>query len=999
MNRDDTLKSSPDTLWVEHGYGNRFQGFQNLMRLRIRDILLVSSLYDLYLFEEDGRLYELIRNEYQGLNLSHSPELTRVSSGSDAISLAQDENRFDLIITTLHIEDMSPLTFAKQAKKSGLNIPIVLLAHDNKELKYLLSNPEINIFDKVFIWQGDFRIIIAMIKYLEDRMNVEHDSKIVGVQSVIFIEDNVRYYSSFLPIIYTEMLKQSQRLISEGINLTHKFLRMRARPKILLCSNYEEAWEYYSKYKDLILGVISDIDFPHNGVQDPKAGLKFARAVKKEHPDIPILLASTNAENQAEAKNYDVSFILKDSPTLLNELRQFMNQYFSFGDFIFRTPNGNEVARASDLKGLEEALRIVPAESIQYHAERNHFSNWLKARTEFWLAHQLRPRKVSDYKSVEDLRKDLISSLNYYRYLRQRGIITDFNKETFDPESSFARIGGGSLGGKARGLGFVNTLINDYNVRDSFENVTISVPPAVVIGTEVFDQFLDENNLRSFALNSDNDAEITKRFLEAQKFPEEILGDLAAFLQLIHAPLAVRSSSLLEDSQYHPFAGVYETYMLPNNQTNPLIRLNDLLNTIKRVYASTFYQAAKNYIKITSYRLEEEKMAVIIQKMVGSKHENRFYPHFSGVAKSYNFYPLPPQKSTDGIVSSALGLGKWVVDGGLTVRFCPKYPNDLIQFYSAKHAADQSQRQFYALKLDDTNRFVETTHDTLVETFDLSVAEKDGTLNYVGGTYSHENDVIYDGLSRHGLRLVTFGPVLKNKIFPLAEILELLLDMGTWGMGTPVEIEFAVNLLPEKGNKKEFGVLQMRPLVVSHEFEDFTFDENNSDHLICHSEQVLGNGLIQDIYDIVLVDYHKFDRSKSREVANEVAAFNNQLVESKRPYLLIGVGRWGSLDPWLGIPVGWEQIAGARAIIETSFKDMSVEPSQGSHFFQNITSFMIGYFTVNTMSRKSFVDWEWLLAQPFIEEKQYTRLLRFNKPIIIKMNGHDNKGIILKPEA
>ena len=999
MNRDDTLKSSPDTLWVEHGYGNRFQGFQNLMRLRIRDILLVSSLYDLYLFEEDGRLYELIRNEYQGLNLSHSPELTRVSSGTDAISLAQDENRFDLIITTLHIEDMSPLTFAKQVKKSGLNIPIVLLAHDNKELKYLLSSPEINIFDKVFIWQGDFRIIIAMIKYLEDRMNVEHDSKIVGVQSVIFIEDNVRYYSSFLPIIYTEMLKQSQRLISEGINLTHKFLRMRARPKILLCSNYEEAWEYYSKYKDLILGVISDIDFPHNGVQDPKAGLKFAKAVKKEHPDIPILLASTNAENEAEAKNYDVSFIIKDSPTLFNELRQFMNQYFSFGDFIFRTPNGNEVARASDLKGLEEALRIVPAESIKYHAERNHFSNWLKARTEFWLAHQLRPRKVSDYKSVEDLRKDLISSLNYYRYLRQRGIITDFNKETFDPESSFARIGGGSLGGKARGLGFVNTLINDYNVRDSFENVTISVPPAVVIGTEVFDQFLDENNLRSFALNSDNDEEITKRFLEAQKFPEEILGDLAAFLQLIHSPLAVRSSSLLEDSQYHPFAGVYETYMLPNNQTNPLVRLNDLLNTIKRVYASTFYQAAKNYIKITSYRLEEEKMAVIIQKMVGSKHENRFYPHFSGVAKSYNFYPLLPQKSNDGIVSSALGLGKWVVDGGLTVRFCPKYPNDLIQFYSAKHAADNSQRQFYALKLDDTNRFVESTHDTLVETFDLSVAEKDGTLNFVGGTYSHENDAIYDGLSRQGLRLVTFGPVLKNKIFPLAEILELLLDMGTWGMGTPIEIEFAVNLLPSNGNKKEFGVLQMRPLVVSHEFEDFTFDENNSDHLICHSEQVLGNGLIQDIYDIVLINYNKFDRAKSREVANEVAAFNNQLVESKRPYLLIGVGRWGSLDPWLGIPVGWEQIAGARAIIETSFKDMSVEPSQGSHFFQNITSFMIGYFTVNTISRKSFVDWDWLLAQPIIEEKQYTRLLRFKKPIIIKMNGHDNKGIILKPEA
>lgn len=1000
MNREDDFKNSPDTLWVEHGYGNRFQGFQNLMRLRIRDILLVSSLYDLYLFEEDGRLYELIRNEYQGLNLSHSPELTRVSSGYEAINLAKEESRFDLIITTLHIEDMPPLNFAKLAKKSGLNIPIVLLAHDNKELKFLLSNPEINIFDKVFIWQGDFRIIIAMIKYFEDKLNVEHDSKIVGVQSVIFIEDNVRYYSSFLPIIYTEMLKQSQRLISEGINLTHKFLRMRARPKILLCSNYEEAWDYYSKYKELILGIISDIDFPRKDKQDPKAGLRFAKAVKNEHQDIPILLASTNPQNQNEAEEAGTSFILKDSPTLLFELRQFMNQYFSFGDFIFRTKDGNEVARASDLKGLEEALRIVPAESIKFHAERNHFSNWLKARTEFWLAHQLRPRKVSDYSSVEELREDLINSLNHYRYLRQRGIITDFNKETFDPQSSFARIGGGSLGGKARGLGFVNTLINDYNVRNNFENVEISVPPAIVIGSEVFDQFIDDNNLRSFALNCNDDSEITKRFMEAEKFPEDILADLAAFLQLIHSPLAVRSSSLLEDSQYHPFAGVYETYMLPNNQVNPLVRLNDLLSTIKRVYASTFYQAAKNYIKLTSYRLEEEKMAVIVQKMVGSKHENRYYPAFSGVAKSYNFYPLPPQKPSDGIVSAALGLGKWVVDGGITVRFCPKYPNDLIQFYSVKHALDNSQRKFYALRMDEVNRFVETTHDTLVETFDLSVAENDGTLNFVGATYSNDNDAIYDGLGRAGTRLVTFSPVLKNKIFPLTQIIELLLDMGTWGMGTPVEIEFAVNLFPSSDSKKEFGVLQMRPLVISQEVEELNLEDNNLDHLICQSAQILGNGIIKDIYDVVLVDYNKFDRSKSREVASEVALFNQQLLNEKRPYLLIGVGRWGSLDPWLGIPVGWEQIAGARVIIETNFKDMTVEPSQGSHFFQNITSFMIGYFTVNTTaSRKGYIDWEWLLAQNPLVIKEYTRLIRFDKPIIVKMNGHQNKGIILKPEA
>lgn len=999
MSKYEEIKHTPDTFLVEHGYGNRFQGFQNLMRLRIRDILLVSSLYDLYLFEEDGRLYELIRNEYQGLNLSHSPELTRVSSGMDAITLAKEENRFDLIITTLHIEDMHPLNFAKLAKKSGLDVPIVLLAHDNKELKYILLNPEVNVFDRVFIWQGDFRIIIAIVKYLEDKLNVEHDSRIVGVQNIIFIEDNVRYYSSFLPIIYTELLKQSQRLISEGINLTHKFLRMRARPKILLCSNYEEAKNYYEKYKELCLGIISDIDFPRNGKQDPTAGITFAKEVKAEHSDIPILLASDNHENQKLARESGVDFVLKDSSTLLYELRQFMNLNFSFGDFIFRLPSGVEVGRASDLKSLEDTLKMVPEESIKFHAERNHFSNWLKARTEFWLAYKLRPRKVSDYPNGEALRKDLIDSLNRYRTLRHRGLITDFNKETFDPKSSFARIGGGSLGGKARGLGFVSTLINDYNVRDKFENVLISVPPAVVLGTDVFDQFLDENNLRQFALNCDNDTEITRKFLDAEKFPEDIMGELAGFLDIIRSPLAVRSSSLLEDSQYHPFAGVYETYMLPNNRTNPLIRLNDLLNTIKRVYASTFYQSAKSYIKVTSYRLEEEKMAVIIQKMVGMAQGNKFYPHFSGVAKSFNFYPLPPQKPTDGIVSTALGLGKWVVEGGNSVRFCPKYPKDLIQFYSTKESLDTSQRSFFALKLDEVDKFEEITHDTLVEPFNLSVAEKDGTLNFVGGTYSPENDAIYDGLSRVGVRVVTFGPILKNKVFPLAETLDLLLDMGTWGMGTPVEIEFAVNMSPAEGKKKEFGLLQMRPLVISHEVEDLDLNSFADEDLICKSVQVLGNGIINDIYDVVMVDYHNYNRSKSREVAAEVASFNNMLINEGRPYLLIGVGRWGSMDPWLGIPVGWEQIAGAKAIIETSFKEISVEPSQGSHFFQNITSFMIGYFTVNTVHQRGFVAWDWLLEQKPLLTKNLTRLVRFNKPITIKMNGHQNKGIILKPEV
>lgn len=994
----DQIETSFDPLWVEHGYGNRFQGFQNLMRLRIRDILLVSSLYDLYLFEEDGRLYELIRNEYQGFNLSHSPELTRVSSGSEAINLAKEENRFDLIITTLHIDDMHAVNFATMARQQGITVPIVLLAHDNRELKELVVHQDASVFKKIFIWTGDFRIIIGIVKYLEDKMNVDHDTRMVGVQTVIFIEDSVKYYSSMLPNIYTEILKQSQRLISEGINLTHKFLRMRARPKILLCSTYEEAWQYYDEYRDYMLGVISDVDFPRNGEQDSQAGIEFARAVKSEQPDLPILLLSHNRDNERAARDVQAAFVMKDSPMLLNELRHFMVQHFSFGDFIFRTPEGIEIGRASDLKSLEEQLHIVPEESIRFHAERNHFSNWLKARTEFWLAHQLRPRKVNDYPNLTALREDLIRSLHAYGIIRQRGIIMDFSKETFDPESSFARIGGGSLGGKARGLGFVNTLINDYNVRDRFEGVRIHVPPAVVLGTDVFDQFVDENDLRRFAMDCDDDKQITRRFLDAQRFPEDVLGNLAAFLDIIRTPLAVRSSSLLEDSQYHPFAGVYETYMLPNIHPNPLVRLNDLLNTIKRVYASTFYQSAKDYIKVTSYRLEEEKMAVIVQKMVGRTHEHRFYPDFAGVARSYNFYPLPPQKSSDGIVSVALGLGKWVVDGGNAVRFCPKYPTDLIQFYSAEESLDTTQREFFALQLDAASDFGIGTHDMLVKRYGLDVAEKDATLHLLGSTYSHDNDVVQDGISRQGVRLVTFGPLLRHRLFPLPQIIDLLTDMGTWGMGTPVEIEFAVNVNTPPGQPKEFGMLQMRPLVLSREAVELNIEQVEPDACLCYSEQVLGNGVIRDIRDIVVVDINKFDRAKSREVAVEVTHCNGELLAERRPYLLVGVGRWGTLDPWLGIPIRWDQISGARAIVEAGFKDMDVEPSQGSHFFQNITSFMIGYFTVSSKRGKSSLDWKWLLEQPAFKEGTFTRHIRLEAPITVMMNGHENRGIILKPE-
>ncbi|NWF50171.1 MAG: histidine kinase [Ignavibacteriaceae bacterium] len=967
------------------------------MQFKIQEILLVSSIYDYYLFEEDGRLYELIRSEYQNLNLSQAPEITHVTTGSEALELLSGNNKFDLIITTLHIEDMHVIKFANQVKSMGINLPIILLAYDNKERKELTTRYDTSVFERIFIWSGDFHLLIGIVKYIEDRLNVENDSENIGVQVIILVEDNIKFYSTYLPLVYTEIFNQSQRLISEGINITHKYLRMRARPKILLCTTYEEAWSYYEKYEQNVLGIITDNNFRHHGIRDPEAGLKFASAVKSKHRDIPIIIQTSDQNLEEKVKNIGASFLYKNSPRLLHDLRELMLDHFSFGDFVFEMPDGQVVGRASNLRELAEQIGKIPEESLLHHAEGNHFSRWLKARTEFYLAHELRPRKITDYQSPDGLRQDLINAINIYLEERTKGVISDFRKETFDPKNSFARIGGGSLGGKARGLGFINTLIANYNIKDLFKGVEISVPSAVVIGTEVFDQFMRENNLEIYAINEKNDLKLNQKFIEAFYFPKEIKQKLLEFLEIIKEPLAVRSSSLLEDAQFQPFAGVYQTYMLPNSNPDINVRLDELLQTIKCVYASTYHEKAKDYMKATSYRLEEEKMAVIVQRLVGSEHRGKFYPDFAGVAKSFNFYPVPPQKSDDGIALVALGLGKTVVEGGNTVRFCPRYPKHLLQFFSTKETLMHAQQDFFALDLNGKlDHHPESTKDPLVKRYDLSESETDGTLFAVGSTYSPENEAVYDGISRNGIRVVTFSPILKHKMFPMPEILNMLLGLGTWGMGSPVEIEFAVNLSVKEGKPKEFAMLQMRPLVISRELDELIMDFE-SDKLICRSTQVLGNGATDGIYDIVIVNNTKFERGKSKIVAGEIAKMNSRLLEEKKPYVLIGLGRWGSLDPWLGIPVTWDQISGAAAIVESGFKDFEVEPSQGSHFFQNITSFRVGYFTVDAANKIGFIDWSWLLSQPAVEEFEFTRHIQFNQPISVRINGHKNMGIIIKP--
>ncbi len=975
---------------------NRFTGFQQLMRHRVNEILLVSSLYDSYILAEDGQIQELLLSEYMELNLHHSPGMTRVPKASEALWLVEHDPRFNMILTTSNIGDMKVTEFAMRLREKGVRAPVVLLTYDNRELEELIRRSEVEAFDHVFIWQGDFRILLAIIKLIEDSMNAEHDTKVMGVQTILLVEDNIRFYSSYLPMIYTELVRQSQSLIDEGMNIAHQIMRMRARPKILLATKFETAWDLYVKYEKHMLGVITDIEYEREGEKDPRAGAELVKRIRKRREDIPILLQSFQPETAMIAEEVGVPFVRKDSPTLLGELRSFMLDNFGFGDFIFKNHLGLVLDRAHDLKSLEEKLHTVPDESILYHAERDHFSNWLKARTEFAVAERLKPRKVSDFASVDALRQNLIDSIREFRHQQRQGIIADFKIADFDPMSSFARIGGGSLGGKARGLAFLANLINTNELTDRWKGVHIATPASAVLSTDIFDEFLDDNDLREYALQEEDDKKIRERFL-ASNFPMHAWVKLAELMQVMTYPLAVRSSGLLEDSHYQPFAGIYDTYMLPNNHPSAEQRLEELIRAIKLIYASTFSQRARSYIRSTPYRLEEEKMAVIVQRLVGVNHHGRFYPDISGVGRSHNYYPTAPATSADGIANVALGLGLYVVEGREGVRFCPKYPRHTSQFATVEDWLNYSQKEFYALDMPQPGVETDVAGGIPLVRHDLKTAEEDQTLNLVGSVYSHENGAISDGLGRDGARLVSFAPMLKHRMFPLSDILKTLLEHGERGMSQPVELEFAASITVPRGEKQEFYLLQMRPLVVTREVEEMKIHEVEPSHLICRSNTVLGVGRIEDIRDVVTVTPKAFDRSVTRTIAQEVAKLNAKLLAEGRPYLLIGIGRWGSADPWLGIPVEWEQINGARVIIEAGFNTFKVLPSQGAHFFHNITSLSIGYFTVNPDAGQGSLDWDFLAAQKPAKKMKHVHHLRFKEPLVVMMNGHKNQGIIFKP--
>lgn len=968
-----------------------FEGFEELEMFRVQNILLVSSLYDSFILREDGRLNELLIGESLELNIRHVPGITHVSTGEEALDLVRAQARFNLIVTNIQLGDMDAATLAQRVRESGLDVPVIVLAYDYREVESFVAQHPVTNIDRIFLWQGSPRILIAIVKYIEDKLNVLNDTRSAGVPVILVVEDNIRYYSSFLPVIYSELITQSRRVISEGLNMAHKLLRFRARPKLLLCSNYEEATRLVRDYRDYLLGIVADVEFERAGKLQSNAGFELACMACELVPDVCIVLQSGQARHLARAQAEGLPFLQKHSLTLLEDLRNILIERFSLGDFVFRMPDGREVARATDLTSLVALLREVPAECLAYHAARNHFSHWLMVRTEVALAQKLRPRKIADFTSLEDLRQNILDSIEEYQHEQSQVLIGDFARSSFKPDDSFfLRLGGGSLGGKARGLAFMRHLMHKVQVDERCADVQIVVPSSLVLPTDLFDDFIRDNNLLDLALSTTDDTTIEHKFRKAT-LPSGLRHDLYRFLEKVEYPLAIRSSSLLEDSQYQPFTGVYQTFMLANRAENIAARADHLLDAIKRVYASTFGEHAKQYMQATPYRLEEEKMAVIIQQVVGSRHGSRFYPDFAGVVRSHNFYPLPPMKPDDGIAAVALGLGRTVIDGGKCLVFCPRYPRNLIQFSTVDDMLANSQTSFLALDLRRDSTLRETS-------FGLDVADSDGTLDAVASTYSADNDKVYDGLDHAGQRIISFAPVLKHGVFPLAEILDGIVSVGSEALGRPVEIEFAAKLAHCPGERPEFGFLQIRPMAISREIEEVRTEDVDPKVLVCQSTSVLGHGRMQDLRDLVVVDVHKFDRSRSRDVARDVARMNSTLNGSGTPYILIGVGRWGSNDPWLGIPVVWDQVSGARVIVEAGFRDLRVTPSQGSHFFQNLTAFRVGYFTVNPDLGHGFVDWPWLASQPAASEFGCVRHLHFDRSLLVLMNGRSGFGMIFKPQ-
>ncbi|GAB4297770.1 MAG: PEP/pyruvate-binding domain-containing protein [Myxococcota bacterium] len=976
-----------ETTHIEQGWV-----FHELMKRRVQEILLVSSLYDAFILTEDGQLTEQVFNTYLNLNLRYAPRVTYVPSGGEVIKQLK-ERQFNLIIMMPHIADTDVFELGSEIRNKYPHIPIVLLTYNTPEIERQTLLARRAGIDRTFFWTGDTNIFLAIIKFVEDRLNAEHDARVGMVRVIIVVEDNVKYYSSILPAIYKLIMQRTQELMGQGLNDMDKLMRMRARPKILLASSYEEAIELYDKYRENVLGIISDIRYPRGGVMDATAGFELLDYVRASAPLMPVALLSNEAVWRDKTFEKKAHFIDKNSVTLLDELRGFMQEQFGFGEFVFRKPGGEEIMRAEDLRSLEKCLEVVPDDSILFHARHNHFSTWLMARTEFSLAAVFKSRSADEFASASELREYLVYTIRQFRRKQQQGRITEFSFRHFDAEADFVKLGGGSIGGKGRGITFIGALLNNNDIHDKYKDIKITVPKCLIIGTHEFDRFVDREDLRSFALQSQDEDEIMRRFLTG-RLSESVIADLKLFVEQVQMPLAVRSSSLLEDSHYQPFAGVYKTYIIPNCHPDVNERLKQLCRAIKLVYASTYYRSAKSYLAATSNRIEEEKMAVIIQRLAGRRYGKYYYPDFSGVAQSYNFFPVSRMKPEDGVAYTALGLGRAVVDVGSALQFSPAHPQILPQFPTIEDTLQNSQKQFFALVMDEELELGRDEESSLAK-LDLADAEEHGTLAALGSAYIPNDNVILDSIYHKGTKLVTFAPILKHGKFPLAEILSDILKIGSYGMGCPIEIEFAVNLPKGEKEPAEFCFLQIRPMTAGLESEDVKIAEVSREKLIGYSAKALGNGAIRGIWEIVYVKPRDFDPAYTREIAREIGEINGEI---EGDYLIIGLGRWGTSDPWLGIPVNFSDVSKAKVIVEAGIKDFNVDLSMGTHFFQNIVSLNIAYLTVPYNKGESFIDWAWLDGHSAEKESRFVRRIRLKSPIEVKVEGKRGVAAIYKPD-
>lgn len=968
--------------------------FANLMNKRIYNVLLIATKYDAFMLEDDGRVDEQIFNEYTSLSLRYPPRFTQVTTEEEALNELRDRN-FELIICMPNMDDSDIFSAAKEIKIHYPNIPIVVLTPFSKEVSKRITQEDLSAIDYIFSWLGNSELLLAIIKLIEDKMNAPDDTNSVGVQIILLVEDSIRFYSSALPHLYKFVLEQSQIFSKEALNDHQRTLRMRGRPKIKLARTYEEAVRIFDQYRDNILGIISDMSFSHDGMQDPYAGYKFGQYVRKTGLIIPFVLESSESSNRVYAKELGASFIDKNSKSYPQDLRKKIMQRFGFGDFLIINPQTREeIMRITDLKDLQNKIFQIPDDSLIYHLSRNHFSRFFYSRAMFPPAEVLKRVDVSDYKDMNEARQLIFDLIVQYRRMKNSGVVAIYQKERFDEYSTFARIGDGSLGGKGRGLAFMGAMVKRYPEL-IYDNFRVTIPKTVVICTDIFDEFMDTNELYPLALSEKDDETILKYFLRAS-LPSRLIDDLMAFFEVVKGPIAVRSSSLLEDSHYQPFAGIYSTYMVPKlSDKYDMLRM--LSDAIKAVYASVFYRDSKAYMAATSNLIDQEKMAIVLQEAIGNQYNDHYYPTISGVGRSLNFYPIGNEKAEDGIVNIALGLGKYIVDGGQTLRFSPRHPHNILQMSTLDYALKETQTRFYALNLKNLSD--EFSVDDSFNLLRLSVkdADKDGSLKYIVSTYDPYDQIIRDGYYPGGRKIISFVNILQHDVFPLAKILDEVLHIGQNEMGRPIEIEFAVNIHPDNPNEAIFYLLQIRPIVDSKEVinEDLTLiDEKDT---ILSSTSALGHGINNEVYDIIYVKTGAFNSANNQLIAYEIEKINRKFTESEKGYVLVGPGRWGSSDHWLGIPVKWPHISNAKVIVECGLENYRVDPSQGTHFFQNLTSFGVGYFTINPFKKDGWFDEEYLNAMPAIEETEYIRHVRFEQPIPIKIDGKQSLGVVMKP--